>query len=649
MNARPRVLLLERGDGAGHAWPDILFAELARDLAAADFEVTHSFLAPGGARWRRLCPGADAPVTDEVGPPGVPLVCGRGRALETAALRDAYAVAQRFELRDFDAILAPLRGGAAQGLLMRRATEMPPRPPAVALWGDAPSRSRALAEDHCPPDVSPLVCDALERACLRLADLLLVPGAPAARRVESLAEPLPPIRDATLPPFELAGRRVPKGAAPIRELVLVGPLTRANGALLFLDAVEELGRTGALRDRAVTFLGPAAAHPRGIGQPLLGIRAAAWPFRFQLLDGGGGAAATLAYLSVPGRLAVFAAEDGEDDRLLRTLAASGCALIATGGYEATRAPGAAQQVCAPTAPALADAILRALDSGGGTAPVERTPTDWPALLREICRMPRRAAAGGRDPPRRASICIVHRDRPECLRRALASIPPALGAASAEVIVADNAGAVPPSVEALPACAQLSARVVRLARPLPQQAAINKIALDAEGDILVFLDDDNVLEAGAVERLLRGFASGAFDIVVSTLDLVDGDPAVDLSSGRFVFLGDAGMAGLFFNGFGDTAMAVKRHDFLRIGGFSDPGYGTAALDWVFLAKARAAGLRIGVLHEPAIRYARTPGAESRQWRKHDAEGARRAVAAAYGAALDAPLLARFGQAMQLDLP
>ena len=60
----------------------------------------------------------------------------------------------------------------------------------------------------------------------------------------------------------------------------------------------------------------------------------------------------------------------------------------------------------------------------------------------------------------------------------------------------------------------------------------------------------------------------------------------------IFLGAAHSAGLFFNAFGDTSMAVRREAFAACGGFHDLGYSYPRFDWVTLAKAQSAGLRIG---------------------------------------------------------
>ena len=640
--AAPRMLLaLERGHPCGAG-----FEDLACALSRAGAEVTLAEVGMTEVGLAEVCMAGRLPRRDgqepfrrlAIGPPPFALVCGSGRARATASLRGAYALDHAVRNLSFDLALAPLRGGLAHGLLMRRAVGDARAPARIALWADAPSRWLALREDVSPDGIAPLVADALERTSLRLADAVICPNARGAERLRSLGEPLPPVIAARLPAvMGTVGAGAGRGA--IDEIVFVGRVARRDGAAAFMDAVEELVRTDALGDRLVTFLGPLDDPPGALGASLLGLRSTRWPFRFAVVE-----AATereiLAHLSGPGKLAVFAAEDGTGDRLLRGLIGAGRPVVATATYN--DAAGIIGGV--PTdAASLASALAAALQDGGtgiaisGLAATEQDDA-CDLLARLVQVTPRRPP----NPPRRAasvSVCLLHRFRPALLANALASVRagPAL---EVESVVLDNAGD-PPLPPDLP-----GARVVRLDRPIPPGAAYNRAAAGCSGDVLVFLDDDNVLVEGGLERFAAALGHGWFDVVVTTLDLVDGPAQSGPSTARAVFLGDAGMAGLFFNGFGDTALAIRREAFARIGGFPEPGHLAPVWDWVLLARARAAGLRIGVLMDPAIRYARRVGDDLNNWLKLDREGGRRAVLEAYGEALDAPLLARFAQGAHL---
>jgi hypothetical protein len=128
---------------------------------------------------------------------------------------------------------------------------------------------------------------------------------------------------------------------------------------------------------------------------------------------------------------------------------------------------------------------------------------------------------------------------------------------------------------------------------------------------------------------------------------DGGSAVDApTAGRLLFLGMAHSAGLFFNAFGDTAMAVRRHRFLELGGFHDPGHAYPSLDWVTLAKAQARGFRIGALQSPAMRYRRDTVRADRAPHKFDQEGVRALVLEAFGDKIDGELVARYAQMLHL---
>ena len=240
-----------------------------------------------------------------------------------------------------------------------------------------------------------------------------------------------------------------------------------------------------------------------------------------------------------------------------------------------------------------------------------------------------------------SVCILHHERPKMLEAAVRS----LGDAASEVIVLDNASR---SAEAIAALSELEAngvRVVRFDAPKPFAEIYNTGARSAQGDFVAFLDDDNLFATDGLTRLLRACATGAFDVVTSNLDLFDTDE--NATTARMAFIGPAHTAGLFFNAFGDTCMAFRREAFLALGGFREFAGPYPAADWLLLARAQEAGLKIGVLQEPAFRYRRHATSAALAWQKADRAGARALVRDAYGDRVDAQMLAKLSQEFWLS--
>ncbi len=612
---RRRVLLIDRtADGS---WDDDghRFSGIAAALHAADVTC---------ARMRTpLDSGRSNGSVVLIDRPPMALICGRGRALETDALRDAYAVAHWARGKQFDLVIAPLHGGLGFGLLMMKATGEHTGIARVALWCDRPARQRLFDDEASVGHLAPLVCDAMERTTLKLADALLVPHNTAFKMLPGIGAPSCVV-NVRLPALPINAQTSKAGT----ELIFVGELCRSNGASLFLDAIETLGREKRLPGAYVTFLGSEHDGSSVVKQDLLGIRAMAWPFRFKVQHPKRYQEA-LQYLARRGHLAVFAGDE-DDDRLRLAAAAAGCRVLKSSSASVANKHSAAT---------FADAILEAWNR---PPEIERDqePTSWPDLVHRLCELPLPSLNVS---PATVTVCIVSRGQQHLVDRALGSFD----TQAAETIIVDNCG--PQSIECKAANSSgRPPKVVRLDTAVPAPVAYNRAASEATGDILVLLDDDNSFAENGLTRLTNAVARGQFDVVVSTLDLVDGNPATDPSSGHCMFLGDPEMAGLFFNGFGDTAMAIRREAFLAIGGFADDGYKVPAFDWILLAKARAAGLRIGVLIEPAVRYARSLGGEEHNWMKNDVEGARRAVHDAYGRAIDGPLIARLAQGLIYEI-
>src|SRR5205823_13885402 len=98
-----------------------------------------------------------------------PILTGLNRAAATAPMIEAHALAHHLAELHPELVLAPLRGGIAQGVLMARACGEAFHGTHVALWYDTPSSARFLREEDLSAGLASLVADALERQALSLA------------------------------------------------------------------------------------------------------------------------------------------------------------------------------------------------------------------------------------------------------------------------------------------------------------------------------------------------------------------------------------------------------------------------------------------------------------------------------------------------
>lgn len=573
-----------------------------------------------------------------------PLLTGLNRAVAAAPMTDAHALAHHLAGVKPDLVVAPLRGGIAQGVLMARTCGEAFADTRVAVWCDTPSRARFIGEEGLFSGLAPLIADALERQVILFADALILPSAGSCRSLSGLERRGELLFPADLP-VSLAPRSdaSPAHGRDVKEIVFAGPLRRHAGMVEFIAAIERVTSDGLLAGRTVTFLGPARAEVLGVGSDWLGFRAASWTFPFKIVDVAD-AGERARYLAGPSRLAVAVAHDPEELLAVHRAGTHHIALLR--GTEDT-AKLVDLLVAALRAALSRGAVAAAPDSAIAT--VSHGPRmDWAMLVSKIAALPLPAKAIARSPAAGVSVCVLHRNRLAYLAQALASVPNEIGGLGVELIVVDNASDVAFVEEEIRKLAgpRELLRVIRFAKAVPQAFAFNRAAVEARYQTVVFLDDDNQFTASGVERMARALAGGELDIVVTALEIFD-DGAPAPSAGRLIFLGAAHSAGLFFNAFGDTAMAVRRESFLALGGFHDAGYSYSHLDWVTLAKAQAAGLRIGALQWPAVRYRRNTTRADVDANKIDQEGARFFVFQAYGVAFDAGLVARYAQKLHLE--
>lgn len=554
-----------------------------------------------------------------------PLLTAQNRATPTRHMLASHQAAMQLAEKAPDIVIAPLQGGLAQAVLMARACGEAFTRTRIALWRNLPSRDRLVGEDAPVVDLSLLIADALERQCLAMADAVVVDGEfPLPLGPAESEKPLPCI----------SSRRVPRPPGPpvaagIHEIVFVGTFQRSSGVPEFIEAVERLEQAELLAGRAITFVGPISDSRYGLSREWLGQRAGRWSFRFRVVPEVNRDAA-LDYASQPGRLAVALSPVREELESVRTRCPRHVALVAR------------PMVDDDLAPRLVAAISAALQ---GDAPGDfalESEIDWSGVVDDLLGLPVRARP---TVTTSLSVCVLHHDRLALLERALASVPEAIEGRDVEVIVIDNASPLSDIRARIVAAAgnRQGLRVLELKERVPQATAYNLGLSAAKGDVVAFLDDDNFYVRDGLARLAA--AASVHDVVVTNLEVFDGHTS-SASSGRLLFLGQAHSAGLFYNFFGDTAMAVRRAAFAAEGCFHELSCEYPCLDWVSLAKAHARGLKIGVLQWPAVRYRRDTVRADLQAAKLDQAGARALVFGAYRGHFDFEMVARYAQNLEL---
>src|SRR5260370_13223494 len=124
-----RIALIDRPEAIDRPAVENRFSALADLLASQGHEVM-------------LLDGA--PHDDGRSPP---ILTGLNRAVSTRPMIDAHRLAWYLADRRPDLVIAPLRSGIAQGVLMASACRAGFATTRVALWCDMPSRARFLRAD----------------------------------------------------------------------------------------------------------------------------------------------------------------------------------------------------------------------------------------------------------------------------------------------------------------------------------------------------------------------------------------------------------------------------------------------------------------------------------------------------------------------
>lgn len=135
---------------------------------------------------------------------------------------------------------------------------------------------------------------------------------------------------------------------------------------------------------------------------------------------------------------------------------------------------------------------------------------------------------------------------------------------------------------------------------------NTAGCHARGEFVAFADDDNSPMPHHLSALMTTLLVGGGDIALShMLNFSTPEPPSRIEDAEFWWMPAGGdlSYGAFGNGFGETSMLMRKHDFLQTGGFPpdrEPGR-VLEEDRLFLTRAVLQGLRLAHYPQPTYWY------------------------------------------------
>lgn len=208
-----------------------------------------------------------------------------------------------------------------------------------------------------------------------------------------------------------------------------------------------------------------------------------------------------------------------------------------------------------------------------------------------------------------TVCVTHYERPKFLELALKHLA-VQTYQNIEIVIVDDGSVSTAAVNAL-------ARIGKSKFPFPLRivrtannylgAARNAAAKVANGEFLLFHDDDNVAEPHEVEAFVSAALKSGSDILTCQSYVFRANdargPFADPKKERsieFYPIGIGGVFSFFRNRFGDANALIKRTVFEQVGGFTELR-GVGVEDWEFFLNAHIKGFKTGIVPEPLFHY------------------------------------------------
>lgn len=397
----------------------------------------------------------------------------------------------------------------------------------------------------------------------------------------------------------------PTDRRALRELVFFGRYEERKGVRIFAQALNRLGAER-LRGIGVTFLGRAVPFSAEEITELIDddVVAALSALTF-ITDKDSLGART--YLSGPGRLALIPSLIDNSPNVVIECIEDGISFLAaaSGGIpELVAAADRDRVLFEPTGPAFAARLDEVLTAGRVPAPAAQGWVDaeilpaWEALLEPPAPLPDTS-----DRPL-VSVIIPHHNQLELFAHTLTSVT-TQDYPNLEIVVVDDGTPDPDTVRGLQELLDEPwGRPIRFVRQDNAYlgAARNTGIRNARGDLLVFVDDDDIVEPHYVSTLVTAALSTGAAAVSSVL-VTHVDDGADLFRSRgvpYVFVGDAVHLATSWNTIGGAGCLVRREAWEAAGGFHTR-HGVGHEDWTLLVTIALSGRKVVSVPEPLYRY------------------------------------------------
>ena len=389
---------------------------------------------------------------------------------------------------------------------------------------------------------------------------------------------------------------------PRTELVFVGGLTRHNGLIHFIKALQQLESSGA--DFKVSFIDTSVTHPdlRCVVRDF--IRHSS--LHCTLVELPNNADALLDYLNAPEKLAITLPLQHTGDWTASVIHNSGLPCITSQQSAIAQThSGTPTVLLTDSDPAEIASTLSGLSGArqfsSGTPSADAPPIHVHGLP-EIGRHTIRPAEL---PIEQISVCLSHYCRPRMLESALESLC-AQTVSGFEVLVVDDGS---PSEHQPPlddVCRRFSDRLtLRLIKTENQYlgACRNTGWRNAQGQYILFMDDDNIATPNELETFSRAIATSQVDILTCFSDTFEDqrDPGLTPTvKNRITPVGACLPIGALFNCFGDSNSFWRKSTLEAIDGFTELK-GVGKDDNEIFARAILNGHSLSVVPERLFYY------------------------------------------------